>query len=365
MRTAGGAARGPARGLARVLRLASLALVPLLFRCAMAAGAGSDPGYLGTHLAPGFTAFAASSPWRTPIGASPTIDANSAAMISRLVTTMGSDGLSLQVTEYTAPIHVVDSSQSRKVSVKLLSKGPDAIDPDQDGIAQDIPIPESVWPDPSPDGHCVIVDPALRVAWEFWQFRKASSGASYQYEAGMSAKWDLDGNGYNVPLSSDYWWLNGATAPRTAYIGGLIRYEEAAAGSIEHALNIITPINRRSSTVGGDLEFYSPVASDTDGQGVGTDYIPEGARIQLNPAFDLAQPLGPFNDHLNAAAVTIAKALQKYGAYVMDSGAGFGLKAQNLGPDGGSWANLPIPNLYLIPLDQFRVLQGNLYTKKP
>jgi hypothetical protein len=363
--SAGGRGQGrTARFL--VLGAAAIALAALLACCAPVGSASSAPssGYLGLHLPASFHAFTAGSAWRTPIAANPQVDPQSANMMTRVGTALVAAGqeatFTVQTTAYTAPIHVVDYAASRKVGVQVpLSRVGDDLDPGNDGVCENIPIPEEVWADPGDDGHVVIVDPNLRKAWEFWHFKKVDG----VYSAELGGLWDLDSAGFNAPGSPGNWWRNGANGARSAYIGGLIRYEEVFAGEITHAMNIITPVNRQKIEAGTHTrEYYSPTAANSDGwvttaQAWYAESIPEGARVQLDPAFDLDQPFPPFGDRLNATARTIARAMQVYGAYVMDNGAGFGVKAQNLGADGGDWGNLPTPNLYLIPLSAFRVLQ--------
>ncbi len=320
----------------------------------------NNNGYLGTYLPADFKAFSDDSPWRVPIETNPEVDSNSDEMIAFLKIALEDSigrppNITVGYSKWTAPIHVVNSDECQKVDVPIERDFDDGSDIDGDGIADDLPIPDCVWPDPENDAHMVIVDTTKRIAWEFWHFRKISNG---EFEAGTMGKWDLNGPGYNIPGSSERWWRNGTTGAKTAYIGGLLRYEEFASGEVKHALNIITPINRKkiSEDAPWRVEFCSPVAASSDGWGIGSRYIPEGARIQLNPELDL-DSLG-----LNEDAKVIAKALQTYGAYVMDNGAGFEIKAQNLGADGGAWINHTGLNLYLIPLEEFRVLKGNIIT---
>jgi hypothetical protein len=60
--------------------------------------------------------------------------------------------------------------------------------------------------------------------------------------------------------------------------------------------------------------FRAP-AGKTDGTATGGDCIPEGALVRLDPAVDLdSLQLAP-------AVHAVARALQTYGAYVVDSGA--------------------------------------------
>ncbi len=318
-----------------------------------------DECYLGMSLSSDFIAFNSDSPWRTPIGDNPKVDANSEAMIQGIKDKLSPFGslnnvqLTIAYKIYTAPVHVINSDACPRANITSKSALPTILDANGDKVAENIPLPPQAWADPSDDSHLILIDPVRRISWEFWNFKKDSNGKA---TIGMGGKWDLNGLGYNIPDSSPAWWRNGATGPKTAYIGGLLRYDEMVFGEINHALNIITPNNRNKFALDGSgtKEFCSPVASRTDGRNNGEDTIPEGVRIQLNPNLDL-DSLG-----LNEHTKIIARALQKYGAYVMDSGAGFGIKAQNLGADGGAWKNFNDINMEKIPVDEFRVLDCNI-----
>ena len=107
--------------------------------------------------------------------------------------------------------------------------------------------------------------------------------------------------------------LDGSGVPETfrtgsgiSHLAGVVRVSEIAAGLIPHALVFST-----NNTCPG--EFREP-ATKTDGTSDRPDCIPEGARIQLAPSLDVAAL------QLSPAEAAIARALQKYGAYAVDTG---------------------------------------------
>jgi len=91
-----------------------------------------------------------------------------------------------------------------------------------------------------------------------------------------------------------------------AFLGGVIWPSELAAGEINHPLSFSYEFPK----AGG------PVAPATDSDGVSTETfaLPEGARIQLDPNFDL--------DSLSLTSYerTIARAMQEYGLILVDRG---------------------------------------------
>jgi hypothetical protein len=142
-------------------------------------------------------------------------------------------------------------------------------------------------------------------------------------------------------------------------VAGIIRPEEVKAGEIRHALLCATPINRKSTYEGGPDQVCSPPASRTDGYGFGIDFIPEGARIQLDPELDL--------DTLNLSPGTrvIARAMQQYGMLVGISAPTFKIFCQNMGPDSPIWgAYNHFDDLGRIPLNRFRVLACDMVAKQ-
>lgn len=314
----------------------------------------SGSGYIGMSLPAGFVAFSNTSPWNVPIPANPTLDPNSSLMISTL--TQNAATIHGNFVKWTIPLFVIDSQASPKVTVTGSSPDPfdPAVDPNSTGIATGIPIPVGVWPDPSTDGHMLLVDPVAKKSWDFSRAQLTSTG----WVASRVAVWDLTGPGYRTAFTGNYWWMYGARGSGFPLIAGLIRPEEIAAGVINHALVFAGPLNRLGLTSGGKQQLCTPTASRTDGNMYGSQYLLEGARLQLDPTLNL--------DTLNLSSATkvIATAMQKYGMYNGDSSSDVSIVFENLGPDGGAWKNYNFfPDLAKIPLGKFRVISCNVAQK--
>jgi hypothetical protein len=316
--------------------------------------AANGGGYLGMSLPAEFRAFSDLSPWNTPIQNPADEDPSSKLMVGNL--SQKAKKLHGAFFRWTVPVHVIDSTKCPRVRVRSLKgrKNHD-IDPDGDGYVEDVPIPSGIWPDPTPDGLMVLVDPQARKSWEFSRFGQDTNG---QCSASGITIWDLDGPGFRLPFEGAYWWTYGSNGAGTPLIAGLIRPEEIAAGEIRHALLCATPINRKTSRPGGKQEVCPP-ASKTDGQGIGLEFIPEGARLQLDPALDLDRL------DLSPAVKIVARAMQRYGMYVTDGARDFKVYFQNLGPDGGKWQQWKgFDDLTKIPIESFRVLKCDIVVKK-
>ena len=91
------------------------------------------------------------------------------------------------------------------------------------------------------------------------------------------------------------------------YLAGLVRPCEVERGSIEHALAFAYDAP--------GAEFVYP-AGKSDGSGAGLGALPEGARLQLDPALTEAQ-IRVWG--CVGACLTIARALQRFGMYVVDN----------------------------------------------
>lgn len=334
--------------------LAPGVIASFLFLSLPAAAAGASPGYLGTSLPGDFLPFAADSPWNTPIGAAPEIDRFSNIMVGNLVMTSGI--LRWSNTKWTIPLHVIDAGASPKHHVRTTAAyiNP-VIDPDNDGVAMGIPIPPEAWADPQDDAHMLLVDPALGRTWDFSFARKQPDGS---WKASKIDTWELDGPGWRKYRPGDRDWANGARSGGAPLIAGLIRPEELAAGRIRHALAAATPINRDATYQGGRMEFCSPPASRSDGTHTGYQFIPMGARLQLDPALDLTT-LG-----LSPEVEVIARAMQKYGLIVVEGSAVFKIYFQNVGPGAEAYEPFDFTTIESIPIDRLRVLECNIKTRQ-
>ena len=85
------------------------------------------------------------------------------------------------------------------------------------------------------DGHMLMVDRDGCKLYELFDARQSASGA---WHAGSGAIWDLSSNA----LRPDGW--TSADAAGLPILPGLVRYDEVAAGAIDHALRFTVPQTR-------------------------------------------------------------------------------------------------------------------------
>jgi hypothetical protein len=163
-------------------------------------------------------------------------------------------------------------------------------------------IPDDAAPSPRSDAAMVIVDSSRNLTFEFWEARKDSQG---NWIMGWGGVLCYHGRG-NRNTGGCETNQHGAVGSGMSRLAGLITREDIARGSINHAMVFATNIAK-------PVEFRYP-ATKTDGRnlaGVATP-IPEGARIQLDPAADISG--------LTGYQRMVAEALKTYGAYVIDNG---------------------------------------------
>jgi hypothetical protein len=194
----------------------------------------------------------------------------------------------------------------------------------QDGwVVDDFPVPPGFQPSSGTDGEAIVIDRSTGRQYSGMGFRQVSPGQWTFYAMGV---FNLNGSG---------WWDNNyepwaGRASGGAMGGGLIRIEEARSGVIPHALACATyhHLNAPSSV--------SPAVT-SDGRGP-SSAMPMGSHIQLDPSLDLSTLNLEPGEHM------LARALQVYGCYVVDSATGFVIYAENPTPHGAnpypsSWSN--------------------------
>ena len=214
------------------------------------------------------------------IPADPAIDTNSGSIIDYLA----ADGLAYaNLYDYGTPIYYADNATPR-VEIECTEPwGPCDLE------EAAVPIPQGAEPNTGSDAAMVVVDRDTGRSIEFWQ---ATPGAT-----SWSTSW---GEIVSVDSKGGY----GSTGSGISRLAGVIRTAEIEAGSIEHALVFAT-----DNSCG---TFRAP-ATKSDGASDRTDCIPEGARVQLDPAVDLSAL------SMSKAERAVAVALQRYGAYNIDN----------------------------------------------
>ena len=121
---------------------------------------------------------------------------------------------------------------------------------------------------------------------------------------------------------------------------GLVRYDEVAAGAINHALRF-TLQNTRSDNNGG---YFVPPASHAAGTYSGSMNI-MGMRVRLKASVDISG--------FSAANQVILTAMKKYGMILADNGSNFFFQGA---PD-ARWDDNDLNNLKTIPGSDFEVVQ--------
>lgn len=166
------------------------------------------------------------------------------------------------------------------------------------------------------DRSLCIYDVPRKKFYAFWKADRLPGG-----EAGL----DMKAGGVFSENGSGWWdnslgpWAGHAAG--ASCCGGLVSAEELAAGEINHALSAGWPkFFVRSKDLPGASVYP---ARTTDGQGRNLETsLPMGTRLQLDPSLTVEQmkAMG-----LKAGDIVIARAMQKYGVYIVDSSETFAI----------------------------------------
>lgn len=156
------------------------------------------------------------------------------------------------------------------------------------------PLPARPRIERGSDRHIILVERASCRLYELYAARRGPDG---RWRAGSAAVFDLRSNG----LRPAGW--TSADAAGLPIFPGLARYEEVAAGAIEHALRFTAPRTRRA---------YVYPARHHAGASGDPSLPPMGLRVRLRASVSEAG-LGP-------QARVIVRALKRYGMIPADNG---------------------------------------------
>ena len=176
------------------------------------------------------------------------------------------------------------------------------------------------------DRHAIIVDPANRLLYEFWQMKKTSAG----WQASQASIFDLKTN----KLRPDGWTSSDAAGLPIfpAICAAATRVQR---GIVGHAMRV-TVVHTRKAYIAPATHF----ASRSDDPN-----LPRmGERIRLKADFDLS--------HFSPAAKAVLKGLKKYGMFVADNGQDWAI---SVAPD----ERIPVlhEELRRVPGSAFEVVQ--------
>ena len=278
---------------AAVLALAALA-------CGSRSSPSPDPAGEDVSAAHCRAPYSPSSPWNTPIGPSPAYGPR-AAIREAAIGTITSDP-----TQYTFPVYEVDSG-ARRVPVRLAGWYSDVTAggrrlQTRRGATVDLPLPDGAEPAAGSDAQIVIIDRETGDEWGMWRAKRSADGT---WRAENAYHYNVNWDGVPPRARRGRPFLSrGAGVP---YLAGLVRPCELRQGRIEHALAFA-------------YDHASPrhvfPATKSDGNGsVATD-LPEGSRLQLDPTLS-ERDIEAWG--CSGPCLVIARALQRYGMYVIDN----------------------------------------------
>jgi hypothetical protein len=281
----------------------------------------------------GFVPFPGDSLWNENVASAP-VDPNSDAIINFIGVTVPLHpdfGSGLYGGQSIGIPYIVESG-SPLVKITYKSYG-DESDPGPMPIPSNAPI--EGYPKPgNGDRHVLVLDRDNCWLYELYGSHEAKNG---NWSAGSGAVWNL-----LADETRPYTWTS-ADAAGLPIFPGLARYDEVAAGAINHALRF---------TLQNSLAAFTPPASHWAANSTNPDAAPMGMRMRLKSSFDISG--------FPPQSKVILKALQQYGMIMADNGSSIYISGT---PDNG-WDNDDLGALKSVPASAFEVLLiSPLYTQ--
>ena len=276
----------------------------------------------------GFLPFPADNLWNKDIS-SALVDPNSAAMISFIGSGIGLHpdfGSGLYNGSSIGIPYLVVGSQQGEVPITFTAYGSES-----DPGPMPIPVTANIEGYPAPgngDRHVLVLD--NNNCWLYELYSSFPNAASWN--AASAAVWDLTSD-----EQRPYTWTS-ADAAGLPIFPGLARYDEVAAGQINHALRFTLQSSRAA---------FVPPASHWAANSSNASAAPMGARLRLKASFDISS--------FSAANQVILTALKKYGMIMADNGSSMYISGA---PD-SRWDNNDLHNLGSVTAADFEVVQMN------
>ncbi|MCU1391975.1 MAG: hypothetical protein JWM34_403 [Ilumatobacteraceae bacterium] len=265
----------------------------------------------------GCSVFPADNAWNERVDTLP-LRAGSAATIARLGGKLHPDFG--ENPDYGIPYVVVPASQPG-VPITFRDDGAAESDPGPYPIPADAPVEGGGVG----DAHVLVLQQGACKLFELDEGVRSGAG----WTASWGAEFDLGSNA----LRPDGW--TSADAAGLPILPGLVRYDEVAAGEIDHAIRVTFSQTQRG--------YISPAthyaSSHTD-----TDLPPMGLRMRLRGDYDLSG--------LHGQALVIATALKRYGFIVADNGSNWYFQ----GAPNPGWNDDDLNQLKSIPGSAFEVV---------
>jgi hypothetical protein len=222
---------------------------------------------------------------------------------------------------YGIPYVLVSASQPR---VPISFDYADESDPGPYPFPPDAPIEGGAGS--TGDRHVLVVDTSACVLYEAFDAHFTNPG----WHCGSGARFDLRSNA----LRPDGW--TSADAAGLPILAGLVRYDEAMSGSIQHALRFTTRRTQRAY-VHPATHFAS---SDTSAA-----LPPMGLRVRLRATFEVSG--------FHGASLAVLRAMQRYGMIVADNGSDWYFT----GATDTRWDDQDLDQLKRVPASAFEVVK--------
>ena len=174
----------------------------------------------------------------------------------------------------------------------------------------------------SGDKHAIVVDKGTCKLYETWNTRVHNG----RWVAGSGAVWSLRSN----DLRPDGW--TSADAAGLPILPGLLRWNEVRAGRVDHAIRFTTDVT--------STHHLWPARHDA-GSRSSLAYPPMGARFRLRAGFSTSG--------YSAYAVTVIRAMKKYGLVLADNGSPWFFQ----GEQNARWPSRLVEELTSIPASAF------------
>ncbi len=281
----------------------------------------------------GFDPFASNSLWNTDISAEP-VDPNSDNYINYIGNSVtvhpdfGSGewaGSSIGI-----PYQIVAGTQPE--ATIQLGAYPDESDPGP------MPIPPKALIEGYPasgngDRHVLVLEKDGCWLYELYNAHRLSKK---KWTADSTAVWDM-----TIDPQRPYTWTSADAAGLPIFLG-LVRYDEVAAGAINHALRFTVPSTQQA--------FTAP-ATHWASSNTNPDAPPMGTRLRLKASFDISS--------FSALNQVILTALKHYGMILADNGSAIYISGA---PD-SRWDNNDLAQLKTLVGSDFEIVQmGTIYS---
>jgi hypothetical protein len=227
---------------------------------------------------------------------------------------------------YGFPFAVVGPGQ-RQLPVHYTAYG-DESDPGPFPVPANAPIEGGNGSDG--DRHVLTVDTSRCRLYELYNASYVAKPKPH-WNAGSGAAWDLE----STALRPEGW--TSADAAGLPIFPGLVRYDEVAAGKLEHAIRVTFDSTRNA---------YVHPAVHCAGDSASAAAPPMGLRLRLKAGYGLGGFSGP--------ALTIAEAMKRYGLIVADNGSNWYFS----GSSDRRWDDDNLNQLKRIPGNAFEVVKS-------